>query len=49
MAPGGAGEEAVVVMMNCRQEIEVHKTRMNTGYQIQIVSIRQARKIRGHC
>ena len=31
-----AGEEAVVVMMNCRQESEVQKTRMNTGYQIRI-------------
>ena len=47
-----AGEEAVVVMMNCRQESEVQKTRMNTGYQIRIrvdLSICQARKIRGHC
>ena len=25
-----------MVMMNCRQEIEVQKTRMNTGYQIRI-------------
>ena len=31
-----AGEEAVGVMMNCRQEIEVQKTRMNIGCQIRI-------------